>query len=187
MGQKIFDEVVSVPEADAKELRGPFALDRLLETAPADEEALLRLEILHRADQLIEDDALHRGLGGFDLNANAGFPKTERAGRGKEIHSVIRSRRRLVDCVALRLKNSLNEGGKTMTLEPRQNQAGNLVHRGLLNIDRGDDLIGFYFFRSAAKGSLGVTWNLPAIGSHLLDPFFSVVALDSANGEKGSE
>jgi len=188
VGEEVLDQIVAVPEADAEELGGAFSLHGLLEASPAHEQPVIGADVVHRAYQPVEDLLFNRRIGGFHLHAYPGIAKAEGAGGGKQIDSLVGTGRRLVDSVALRLQDRLHEGREAVAFELGKDQAGDLVHRRLLDVhQRGGLIVCDHVAGPVAKGRLGVGGNLPIVRGHLLDPFLGIVALSPADGEEGSE
>ena len=93
--EDLIKEVWSVPEA-YREVTGPrLGSGCALEAGPCDQQALISIEVGHRATQLAE--LLDAGLPGFNLHSQAGRIHTERAAASEDIDTPIRARRALTD------------------------------------------------------------------------------------------
>lgn len=106
-----------------------------LKPPPADEEAELGVEVLHGPDELIEDDALDRGVGAFDLDTDSWLSEAQGAGRGEKIDSVVGAGWRLVDNVTFGFEDGSDEVSEAMAFELGQDQAGDLIVGRFFEVD----------------------------------------------------
>lgn len=185
--EEFVDERVLIPQANAEELTRNFPLDRQLEASPRDEQPLVRLDVLHRADELIERGAVDRRLLRLHLDTDARAAEAEWAWGSEDIHALVGAFRAAVGGVALRLEDGLDEALHAVPLELTDDEAGDAISPEAFEVDGLFRRFSIGRDRDLFAAGERFCGRAPVVLGHLPDAPLGVVALDLAEGEERAE
>ena len=92
---------------------------------------------LNGADQRVKGRVISGDVAGFDLNDQAGGFKAKGAAPGDDVDALVRTGRRDIYHITLRLENFGNEAREIMAREGARNAPLDLIPRDLVKIDLG--------------------------------------------------
>lgn len=100
--------------------------DRFLEASPRYQQTIIRANICHCSNELVENDTLNRVGGRFHLDADFRGTETQTASGGQQVNAVVGTFFTPINGVPLCPENRLNYTGKAMPLEIAEKEVGNI-------------------------------------------------------------
>lgn len=151
----LIDNVPLIPETDTEKLRRLFSVNAGFEPTPGDEQSVIRLNILHYTDELIERRPVQRGISGLDLYTDTWLSKTHWFRGYQKVDTLVGSLRAHIRRIALRTEDGVHKPRHAVSFETSNDEFRKLISGGLLQVIQSFVLLRVFFISSCNNSGSG--------------------------------